>query len=149
MTDSFALLHEPRRPWVEPEPLKAKFLALSAEVHPDRVHGASAAERAVAHDRYTALNAAYQCLRESKDRLRHLLELESGTKPTQVHSLSDDTASWATQVSQLCRDVDGFLAARAQVTSPLLKVAMFEQAQEWTRTNSKPCTSKSSCATKA
>ena len=58
MTDYFALLNEPRRPWLDPEPLKDKFLALSATVHPDRVHNLGAAERAAAQERYTELNAA-------------------------------------------------------------------------------------------
>jgi curved DNA-binding protein CbpA len=132
MTDSFALLGEPRRPWLEAEPLKAKFLDLSAQVHPDRVHGAPETERSAAQQRFTELNAAYQCLREPKDRLRHLLELETGTPPRQVHRLSGETASWFTAVIQLCREVDGFLAERAKVTSPLLKVPMFERGQEWT-----------------
>ena len=35
MTDYFNLLSEPRRPWLNPEALKQKFLNLSAEVHPD------------------------------------------------------------------------------------------------------------------
>ena len=37
MADYFALLDEPRRPWLDPEELKAKFHALTATVHPDRV----------------------------------------------------------------------------------------------------------------
>ena len=40
MTDAFALLSEPRRPWLDAEALKARFLPLSAAVHPDRVHSA-------------------------------------------------------------------------------------------------------------
>ena len=78
MTDFFALLDEPRRPWLESELLKQKFLALSATVHPDRVHNLGDAERAAAQERYTELNAAYNCLREPKDRLHHLLQLELG-----------------------------------------------------------------------
>jgi hypothetical protein len=40
MQDAFALLNEPRRPWLEAEALKQKFLALSSAVHPDRVSAA-------------------------------------------------------------------------------------------------------------
>jgi len=36
MTDYFALLDEPRRPWLDVSSLKQKFLARSSEVHPDR-----------------------------------------------------------------------------------------------------------------
>ncbi len=35
------------------------------------------------------------------------------------------------EVGQLCRQVDQFLLERTAVTSPLLKVQMFERAQEW------------------
>jgi DnaJ-domain-containing protein 1 len=132
MTDFFALLGEPRQPWLELEPLKAKFLEWSAQVHPDRVHNAPEGERTAAHQRYTELNAAYHCLREPKDRLRHLLELETGSQPKQVHNLSGETASSFAAVTQLCSGVDRFLAERAKITSPLLKVPLFERSQEWT-----------------
>ena len=76
--DCFALLGEPRRPWLDAEALKAKFLTRSAEVHPDRVHQSSEADKLAANQRYTELNAAYNCLREPRHRIRHLLELELG-----------------------------------------------------------------------
>ena len=80
MADYFALLDEPRRPWLDPEILKDKFHALAATVHPDRVHRASEPEKQEANQRYAELNAAYRCLREPTKRLRHLLELERGKK---------------------------------------------------------------------
>src|SRR5688572_29394167 len=87
MTDYFALLDEPRRPWLDPEALKVKFHQRSAELHPDRVHRQSASDKAKAQERYTELNAAYTCLREPKDRLLHLLTLESGGKPKDVQNI--------------------------------------------------------------
>lgn len=132
MTDYFALLNEPRRPWIDSDSLKARFISLSAELHPDKVHGASELEKRSAHERYTELNAAYHCLREPKDRLRHLLQLESGRKPTEVHDIPAGAAEMFLAVAQLCRDVESFLAERDGVTSPLLRVQMFERSQEWT-----------------
>ena len=132
MTDSFALLNEPRRPWIEPDSLQAKFLALSAEVHPDRFHNAAAAEKQAATQRYTELNAAYNCLREPKERLLHLLTLERGSKPKDVQQLPAGTMELFSEVAELCRKVDGFLAERAKVSSPLLRVQMFERSQGWT-----------------
>ena len=87
MTDYFALLNEPRRPWIEPETLKAKFLALAAGIHPDRIHNADELEKAGATHRYAELNTAYNCLAEPKSRLRHLLELELGTKPEDIQQI--------------------------------------------------------------
>lgn len=131
MTDHFTLLQEPRRPWLEPEPLREKFLALSAQVHPDRVHNAAPAEREAAQQCYTALNAAYTCLREPKDRLRHLLELELGAKPSDLTSIPDDLMAWFTEVGQLLRQTEAFRTEAAAVTSPLLKVQMFQRGQDW------------------
>ena len=132
VTDHFVLLDEPRRPWLDATVLKAKFLARSAEVHPDRVHNASEAERAAAQERYTALNAAFSTLREPKDRLQHLLELESGTKPGNIQSTPAELTDLFFEVGRLCRDVDFFLLEKGRANSPLLKVKMFQRAMDWT-----------------
>jgi hypothetical protein len=131
VTDYFALLNEPRRPWLDPEILKAKFLARSAAVHPDRVHAASAAERQASQQRFVELNAAYTCLREPKERLRHLLELERGEKPEVVQNVPPDLMDQFFEVSRLCREVDAFLQRKAAAISPLLKAQTFEEAQAW------------------
>src|SRR5213593_156293 len=121
MTDYFALLAEPRRPWFDPCSLKQKFLTLSAQVHPDRVHNASDAAKHSAQDRYTELNAAYNCLRDPKERLLHLLELERGEKPKQIENIPPDLMNVFLDISQLCREADAFLTEKAGVTSPLLQ----------------------------
>jgi DnaJ-domain-containing protein 1 len=130
MTDCFALLDEPRRPWSDPEALKRKFLELSAQQHPDRTHGAAAEDQRSAHARYASLNAAYQCLREPKDRLKHLLELETGKRPTDLQTIDPDLMAFFMEITHLCRAVDEFLARAAKVSSPLLKVKLFEEGQE-------------------
>jgi len=131
MTDHFALLHEPRRPWLEPEALKEKFLRLSAVVHPDRVHQATEADRVTANLRYTELNAAYHCLREPRNRLRHLLELELGRKPSDLTHVPEDLMDLFFNVGKLLREVDAFVVQKAEASSPLLQVQFFEQGQEW------------------
>ncbi|MBM3830923.1 MAG: hypothetical protein FJ406_10360 [Verrucomicrobia bacterium] len=132
MTDCFALLDEPLRPWLDADALKAKFLARSAEVHPDRVHSASEVERIAAQERYTALNAAFTTLREPKDRLHHLLELELGAKPGGLQSTPPELTDLFFEVGRLCRDVDFFLLEKDRADSPLLKVKMFQRAMDWT-----------------
>ncbi len=132
MTDCFALLDEPRRPAPDLDSLKAKFLALSAEVHPDRLHNAPEPERLAATERYAALNVAYNTLREPKERIGHLLELELGTKPSGIDAVPAEWMEGFMDVGQLCRSVDAFLADSAKVTSPLLKVQRFQQGMEWT-----------------
>ena len=132
MNDAFALLSEPRRPWLDAEALKQKFIQLSGEVHPDRTHNAPEAEKQQTNQRYAELNAAYNTLREPRDRLLHLLELESGAKPSDIQRIPPGTMDLFVEVGQLCRDVDTFQAERKNVTSPLLKVQMFERGMEWT-----------------
>lgn len=132
MTDCFTLLEEAHRPWLDPDSLKQKFLALSAQVHPDRVHNSNETEKNAAHLRYMEINAAYNCLRDPKERLRHLLELERGSKPTDLQQIPPDLMNMFMEVSQLCRDTDAFLTEKAKVNSPLLKVQLFERSQAWT-----------------
>lgn len=134
MTDCFSLLDEPRRPWLEPEMLKDKFLARSAAVHPDRVHNLSAAERERAQEHYTELNAAYHCLREPRLRLRHLLELELGAKPSDLTQVPDDLMNLFFEIGKTFRAVDAFLAEKTQASSPLIKVQLFERGMDWTDT---------------
>ena len=131
MTDYFALLGEQRRPWLDTNALKANFLALSADYHPDRIHAGPQDQKSAAHERFAALNSAYQCLREPKERLRHLLELECGTKPMAIDQAPSAAMDLFLQVGSVCRDTDSFLAERDQATSPLLKAQFFERGLEW------------------
>lgn len=134
MTDNFALLDEPRHPWLDAELLKKKFLQFSSEVHPDKVHNASDAAKIAANKRYADLNAAYNVLRDPKERLLHLLEVELGEKPKDIQRIPPGTMDLFVEVGQTCRDVDTFLAEKSKVTSPLLKVQMFEKGMDWTET---------------
>ena len=132
MIDFFALLGQPRQPWLDEDALKASFHEHSSTLHPDRVHNAEDAVRAEAGRIYAELNAAFQCLREPKDRLAHLIELETGRKPGGIRSVPVEAMAMFEQVGQLCREVDAFLGERATATSPMLKVRQFERGLEWT-----------------
>jgi len=131
MKDYFATLDERRQPWLDLDLLKSKFLALSADAHPDRVHNASDAAKEGANQLFAELNAAYNCLREPKSRLQHLLELELGARPKEVQEIAAETMDLFMEVGRLCREADRFIGERARVTSPVLKVELFERAQEW------------------
>lgn len=129
MTDAFALLDEPRQPWLDVETLKKKFLARSAETHPDIfTDPANAAEKETAHSRFAELNTAHETLRNPKRRLQHLLTLERGEKPTEVHDILPETADLFLQVGQLLRAVDPLLARRETETSPIIKAQTFPKA---------------------
>jgi curved DNA-binding protein CbpA len=69
MTDFFALLHQPRQPWLDPDALKEKFYQLTRVMHPD----VRAKETSV---KFEDINEAYRVLSDPKLRIQHLLALE-------------------------------------------------------------------------
>ena len=130
LLDNFALLREPRRPWLDADMLKQKFLALASEMHPDHSHEAGAAARESATDRFAELNAAWQCLREPKDCLGHLLQLELGAPPADAQDVPADAMNLFFETGRICRAADTFLAAKEKTSSPLLMTQMFGQGME-------------------
>ena len=131
MPDFFALLEETRRPWLDPDLLKQKFLGRSGTLHPDKIALTNEAEQAWATKQFAELNAAYRCLSDPKTRLLHLLELELGAKPKDIQQIPTNLADLFAEVATICRSADGFLAEKEKVTSPLLLVQFFERGQDW------------------
>jgi DnaJ-domain-containing protein 1 len=129
--DYFALLDEPRRPWLDSNSLKQKFLTLSASAHPDKIHSATELDKNTASKKFAELNAAYTCLASPKSRLLHLLELELGAKPKDVQQIPNALANVFADVATVCREADRFLSEKNQASSPLLQVQFFERAQDW------------------
>jgi curved DNA-binding protein CbpA len=70
MTDYFAVLKQPRAPWLDLAALKEVFHRKTLGQHPDST-------RAAEGD-FAKLNEAYQVLQDPKRRLHHLLELQGG-----------------------------------------------------------------------
>ena len=129
--DYFALLDEPRRPWLDVDSLKQRFLARSANLHPDKILSRDESEKNAASKKFAELNAAYNCLIAPKTRLLHMLELELGTKPKDIQQIPDGLADLFAEVATMCRHADQFLGEKSQATSPLLQVQFFERAHEW------------------
>ncbi|HTI72447.1 MAG TPA: hypothetical protein VMF06_20905 [Candidatus Limnocylindria bacterium] len=132
MTDAFQLLGEPRLPWLDVGALKDRFIQLSSGVHPDRVHSASPAEKEAANHRYAELNAAYGKLRDFRDRLLHLMELELGAAPKDIQRIPPGTMDLFVEVGQTCRDCDAFLARKSSSDSPMFKLQMMREGFTWT-----------------
>jgi len=115
MTDLFALLGEPPRPWLDPEVLKEKYHRLTAQHHPD-VAGASAD--------FTEINRAYQVLSDPAARLRHLLDLESPSALFRAQPVPGALAAFFTPVAEARQAFDAFLKKHAAATSPLAKALL-------------------------
>ena len=126
--DYFTLFDEPRRPWIDPDRLKQKYVALSAGLHPDRVHHLGDAERGQAHERSAELNAAYRCLSEPRERLRHLLELERGAAPADIQRVPPELMDLSLEVAFACRQADALAREKGRTQSALLKAQLFERS---------------------
>jgi curved DNA-binding protein CbpA len=131
MTDYFALLKFPRTPWIEAAEAQARFLELSAGAHPDRVHSLGAAEVAGANEKFAELNKAFAVLRDHKERLHHLLALETGNAPATTQNIPNSVIDLVARVGGTCRKIDEFMAARTATTSPMLQAQMFAQGLDW------------------
>ncbi|MFN2475867.1 MAG: J domain-containing protein [Chthoniobacterales bacterium] len=83
MTDYFALLDQPRRPWLQPERLKQAFHAKALHAHPDAhaQHGDAESSDGL----FAQLNEAHRVLQDPKLRLHHLLTL-TGHPPDRAAS---------------------------------------------------------------
>ncbi|HEX4086099.1 MAG TPA: DnaJ domain-containing protein [Chthoniobacteraceae bacterium] len=113
MTDFFAILGEPRRPWTDPDALKEKYHRLTARHHPD-IAGASAD--------FAEINHAYQTLADPVARLRHLLELECAVPPAQ--QAPGEIAAFFAPVAGTRQAVDAFFKKHAAAVSPLAKALL-------------------------
>jgi len=108
MPDHFAILAQPRRPWLDDAALKEAFHRATAQQHPD-VAGDSG-------ENASALNAAYTVLRDPASRLRHLLEIEwPGAAPAQA------------AIAPALADLFGKIAALRQTGAALAKRASAAQ----------------------
>ena len=125
--DAFALLSETRRPWLDADALKSRVLPLLTATHPDRVHGASESEKLAANGRHAELNAAFNTLREPRDRLLHLYDLEAGEKPRDIQRIPPGTMDLFVEVGQTCRELDEFLQRKANATSPMLRLSLMQE----------------------
>lgn len=131
MTDAFALLGFPRRPWLDPDALKARFHEVSAPLHPDRFHSGTSGERELAQQQFADLSAAFHTLKEPRERLIHLLELESGQRPRDIQKIPPGTMDLFVDIGQACRAADEFLRDRPEAPSPMLKLKQLQQSLEW------------------
>jgi curved DNA-binding protein CbpA len=92
MIDYFALLDQPRSPWLDPDKLKNTYHQKTLQAHPDTQTSRPGADATAAT--FMSLNEAYQVLQDPKRRLHHLLTLEGRTPssndqtvPKQLHDL--------------------------------------------------------------
>jgi len=73
------------------------------------------------------LNVGYLCLREPRDRIAHLLELETGAPPGAIQPVDASLMDLFMEVGQTFKAVDDVLDKKAQEDSPLLRARILQQ----------------------
>ncbi len=124
MTDYFALLEEPRRPWLDPEELKQKYHRLTLAAHPDtRAESTSG-------DAFAELSKGYRTLADPKQRLLHLLILEGHAPATNSQAVPNDLADLFLNVGLLNQQIDLVVRKRAEAISGLGKSMLARELLE-------------------
>ena len=135
MTDYFALLEQPRAPWLDPASLKEAYHRKTLRTHPDT------APTVNADGGFAELNEAYQILRDPKRRLHHLLELEGRapssaeqTVPRELHDLFPAIGALTQRTTLL---LEKMKTASNALSRSLLKPQLLELQKETTELREK------------
>jgi DnaJ-domain-containing protein 1 len=118
MIDYFSLLQQPRRPWLDAQKLKERYLQLTISAHPDR-QPPKAGQRSAPLD-FTNINEALRVLLDPKLRLQHLLKLEG--MPT-VDVVPETLSDVFLETGTLIQEIDRLLA---KVTTTHLSKALLQ-----------------------
>ncbi|MEX1117661.1 MAG: J domain-containing protein [Terrimicrobiaceae bacterium] len=114
MTDAFALLGLPRRPFLEEESIRSAYLERAKHLHPDSAEGHA--------ESFSEAKNAFEILKDPATRLRHLIELETGQRPKQeAPSVAGALFSEVCATTELSRAV---LAKAAVSKSPLVRALL-------------------------
>jgi curved DNA-binding protein CbpA len=115
MIDYFALLDQPRGPWLDLDELKNVYHARARQTHPDlnKDNVGVAADTS-----FTNLNEAYQVLQDPKRRLHHLLSLE-GVPPDSGQVIPQDLQDLFPKVGHLSQRAKVLLEERKATSNKL------------------------------
>ncbi|HEX8280083.1 MAG TPA: DnaJ domain-containing protein [Chthoniobacterales bacterium] len=117
MTDPFALLDQPRRPWLDPEELTRVFHKKTLRSHPD----AQAERGPAAEAAFAELNEAYQVLRDPKRRLQHLLaSQQNGARRVQTEIPAELEALFP-RIAVLTQRLDAAIQKNSAATTALTR----------------------------
>ena len=117
MTDYFALLDQPRRPWLDPEAIREAFHRRTLREHPDAL--ASASGGADDEGEFARLNEAHQTLHDPKLRLQHLLALEGHATTSRFDAVPADLADLFPAIASVTQDATRVAEKAASATSVL------------------------------
>jgi len=120
MTDYFALLQQPRKPWLDPEKLRERYQKLARTEHPDQSGRRTEASHPLGASTFADINEAYRVLSDPRLRSQHLLSLE-GKPPGAGGSPSPDLMDLFSQTATLVNEIDRVLDKLKSTDSALGK----------------------------
>jgi curved DNA-binding protein CbpA len=126
MPDFFAILQQPRRPWLDSEALKERFHRQTAERHPDVSAGGDDGQ-------FAALNAAYTVLRDPASRLRHLLELDAPEPLAPSQEIPPALADLFMRIAGFRHALDVFRKKESAASSVLARALLAGERLELSR----------------
>jgi curved DNA-binding protein CbpA len=109
MTDYFAILDQPRQPWLDEEAIKSKYQELTLAQHPD-------VETKSGDRNFAEVTEAYRVLSHPKLRLSHLLQLANVDLPRQ-QQIPEELAEWFSRVGSFVQSADRVVARGAGASS--------------------------------
>jgi curved DNA-binding protein CbpA len=132
MIDYFALLDQPKAPWLDPEGLKETYHQKTLEAHPDTQASRDGADPADAT--FSNLNEAYQVLRDPKRRLHHLLSLHGAAPSSTGQAVPEQLQDLFPTVGALIQRTNRLLEKLGETSNALsrslLKPQILEVQQE-------------------
>lgn len=116
----FAVLGLPERAALSAEEVKARFLELSAQHHPDRQTSPAAPDR----NRFTEVNLAYQQLHSTGGRIKALLEHRFPESFELKGRLPEGLIGLFSKVGATLQEADAFLAKKAKANTNLAEALL-------------------------
>ncbi len=117
MIDYFALLDQPRVPWLDPEQLKEVFHARTRQSHPDA--------KPQSESDFAELNQAYQVLSDPKRRLHHLLELRGEIPKNAPANVPSEIEALFPEIAAVTREAD-LLAEKLLISTNALSRSLLQ-----------------------
>ena len=114
MTDYFALLQQPRKPWLDPDQLKQRYQELTLTEHPDQKRTNESSFD------FATVNEAYRFLKDPKLRLQHLLRLE-GHDPNASQSIPEELLDLFSRIGNFVQSTDRLLERSTAALNALAK----------------------------
>jgi curved DNA-binding protein CbpA len=113
MRDLFAVLGEPRQPWLDLDELQERYHRLGLTNHPD-------VKTLDAPGEFASITEAYRVLSDPKLRLQHLLQLE-GNDPAQNAAVPESLLELFSRTSDFLTRAAKFWSRREEATNALSK----------------------------